>query len=392
MSATVMQQPRRIGLVSGEFPPMQGGVGDFTRELARELAALGHEVHILTRAGCQADDLPAGCVLYPLVDRWDWSIAGRLRAWVQRNGLQVLNLQYQAAAYDMHPAVNLLPGHLQGAPLVVTFHDLKVPYLFPKAGPLRWQAVRWLARRAAGVIVTNREDQQRIESQFAGRPLAVIPIGSNIAPTPPAGYDRAAWRRQLNVEPGETLIGYFGFLNESKGGEELLRMLYRLQCAGVPARLLMIGGRTGSSDPTNQAYAARLEHLAGSLEIRDRILWTGYVTPAEVSAHLLAVDCCVLPYRDGVSFRRGSLMAALAHGRPVISTTPAVPLPELLPGENMVLVPPLAPDALADAVQRLRDDPALCARLAAGTGRLAESFRWDAIARRTADFFGGVGA
>jgi len=38
----------RIGLITGEYPPMQGGVGDFTHELGKALAALGHEVHVLT--------------------------------------------------------------------------------------------------------------------------------------------------------------------------------------------------------------------------------------------------------------------------------------------------------------------------------------------------------
>ena len=38
----------RIGLVTGEFPPMEGGVGAFTEQLGRALKALGHEVHIIT--------------------------------------------------------------------------------------------------------------------------------------------------------------------------------------------------------------------------------------------------------------------------------------------------------------------------------------------------------
>ena len=41
----------KIGLVTAEYAPMQGGVGDFTREVARALAALGHEVHVVTSPG-----------------------------------------------------------------------------------------------------------------------------------------------------------------------------------------------------------------------------------------------------------------------------------------------------------------------------------------------------
>ena len=38
----------KIGLITGEYPPQQGGVGDFTRELARALMAAGHEAQVIT--------------------------------------------------------------------------------------------------------------------------------------------------------------------------------------------------------------------------------------------------------------------------------------------------------------------------------------------------------
>jgi glycosyltransferase involved in cell wall biosynthesis len=377
----------RIGIVTGEFAPMQGGVGDFTRELSTALAALDQQVFILAPAGCTWETPPAGVALQATVEQWNWSLANTLRRWVRQERLDAVNLQYQAAAYGMHPALNLLPGTLAGVPLVATLHDLKVPYLFPKAGRLRWWAVRRLAQRAAGVIVTNREDLLRLQGEgFTGR-LALIPIGSNIAATPPPDYDRAAWRAQWGVSPDEILLGYFGFLNESKGGEELVEALYTLQEAGVPAKLMMIGGRTGSSDTTNQAYADRIDALIAQRQVGDRVLRTGYVPAEDVSAALLAVDACVLPYRDGISFRRGSLMAALAHGRPVITTEPPVELPELKPGENVYLVPPHDPPALSAAVIALWEDPVLAARLATGAQALAQNFGWDAIAQATAGLF-----
>jgi glycosyltransferase involved in cell wall biosynthesis len=377
----------RIGIVTGEFPPMQGGVGDFTRELSTALSVVGHQVFVLAPVGSRWENAPAGCTLHATVGHWNWSLAGRLRRWVRASGLDLVDLQYQAAAYGMHPALNLLPPSLSGAPLVVTFHDLKVPYLFPKAGRLRWVAIRRLAQQAAGVIVTNREDRLRLEGVRATERLAVIPIGSNIPAQPPAGYDRAAWRAKWGVSPEETLLGYFGFLNESKGGEELIEALYRLHEARIPVKLLMIGGRTGSSDATNRAYADQIDMLIARRGVQDRIMRTGYVPAEAVSAAFLAADICVLPYRDGISFRRGSLMAALAHGRPIVATQPAVELPELRHKQNVYLVAPCNPLALAEAIIVLREDPVLRAQLAAGAEALARNFRWDAIAQATADFF-----
>jgi glycosyltransferase involved in cell wall biosynthesis len=95
----------------------------------------------------------------------------------------------------------------------------------------------------------------------------------------------------------------------------------------------------------------------------------------------------VLPYRDGVSFRRGTLHACLAHGRAVVTVRPRIDLPEVQDGENMLLADPRDPSGLAEAVQRLAADPDLRARLEAGAEALAAEFAWERIARRTASLF-----
>lgn len=406
----------RIGLVTGEYPPMQGGVGDFTHELERTLVEIGHQVHVITGKprthdqGPQAPDPGAPrSNVHRVVDEWRWGCWRQVLTLARELELETLNVQYQAAAYDMHPAINfigsiiyrgkrsgsIIPqeapfrrGHQERPPVVVTFHDLKVPYLFPKAGPLRWQMVRMLARRADGVIVTNYEDYLRLEGEVSSARLSLIPIGSNIPPVPPPDYDRGVERALWGVEPGDVLLGYFGFLNESKGGEELMRALAILVDRGVPAHLLMIGGRVGSSDVTNRTYADRVEGLIAELGLTDRVHWTGYTYPEAVSAGLLATDVCVLPYRDGVSFRRGTLHACLAHGRAVVTTRPAVPLPDVQEGENMLLVKPRDPQAVAEAVTRLVEDPVLRNRLEGGATALSSQFAWERIARQTAAFFG----
>jgi glycosyltransferase involved in cell wall biosynthesis len=268
---------------------------------------------------------------------------------------------------------------------------LKVPYLFPKAGPLRRWVVWMLARRADGVIVTNRGDELTVS---AVRPpiskVARIPIGSNIMPSPPAGYRRDTERARWNIGAGDLLLGTFGFLNESKGSEELIEALGQLVTQGLSAHLLMIGGRVGSSDPTNRAYAERVERLIADLGLEERVHRTGYVSSEEVSAALLATDLCVLPFRDGVSFRRGSLLACLAHGRAIVTTKPVGSLPEVRDGETMLLAEPESPDSVAQAVSRLAAEPPLRARLEAEATTLAEQFTWEQIARRTAAFFASL--
>jgi glycosyltransferase involved in cell wall biosynthesis len=381
----------KVGLVTGEFPPLEGGVGDFTRELALALAVRGVEVHIITRrasAGVQASAFR----VHALVGRWSFGSLFQIRALTASLGLNFLNLQYQAAAYDLSAPIHFLPRLISwGRPArqtktVITFHDLRIPYLFPKAGGLRPTAVTYLARTASGVIATDPADLAELRRRGVTK-ATQIPIGSNISPAPPAGYDRGAWRARWGVGAQEILLGYFGFLNASKGGDLLIESLACLVDGGLPVKLVLIGGRTGASDLTNAAFGDQLDERIAAGHLADRILRTGFVVPQEVSAHLLACDLLVLPYRDGVSFRRGSFMAALAHGCPIISTRPTEPLAELREAENICLVPPDSAEALTQAIRALIAQPQQRARLGDGARALSALFTWDRIAARTLEFY-----
>ncbi len=371
----------KIGLITGEYPPMQGGVGAFTQELAAALADLGHETHVITRVGCEEG--AKNFDVHPVAPNWGWRSCGRVPKLARKLGLDVLNVQYQAAAYDLHPAINFLTRRTRRQCTVVTFHDLKVPYLFPKAGPLRNRAVTMLALHADAAIVTNRADELALNSRQVGR-VARIPIGSNIALALPDNYDRQAWRSQLKLTASDILLGFFGFFNQRKGVETLVRAL-----AILPRNhhLLFIGGTVGSSDATNKAYAEHISALIAQLGLESRVHYTGYAPASEVSAAFTASDLCALPFADGISFHHGTLMAALAHKRPIVSTAPSVNLPELVHGENVWLVPPQDYSALAAAVTTLASNPERRQHLAQGASKLAAQFKWSHIAARTAELF-----
>jgi glycosyltransferase involved in cell wall biosynthesis len=409
----------KVCFLTGEYPPMQGGIADHTAHLARHLIPLGVEVSVLTsRKATRHPESPiSGLSVYSLIPAWGPGCWRQIPGWLGEHRPDVLHIQYQAAAYDLGGWVNWLPWWLRrgrtASRIVVTFHDLRVPYLFPKAGPLRWRSILALARHADAVVVTNQEDEETLrkalgirESGIGGSGnstaaladslspnspipnfLTLIPLGSNVDPQPPSDYDRDGWRARIGIDGHALLLAYFGFLNESKGGEELVLALERLARQGTDAHLLMIGGQVGDVDPTNRAYAGRVQSLIELHGLAERVHWTGYTSPEEVSANLLAADVVVMPYRDGVSFRRTTFIAALRHGRPVVTTHPATPLPELCDGDNLLLVPPGNVDRLTAAIGRLGDDPALRVRLSAGAQALGRRFEWPEISRRTLDLY-----
>ena len=396
------QSSDTVLLITGEYPPARGGVGDYTCRLALALQKRGVSPRVLTRrirAGHKertSQTLGQGTPFLrtPLLARR--ITFGTVLSALKFSWARIAHIQYQTGAYQMRPIVNLLPLLLKlrwRGPSVVTFHDLLEPYLFPKAGPVRMSANRLLARSASAVIATNPEDAARLRTWGVKR-MKLIPIGSNIQNNPPSDYSREAWRAASGIRPDTVLLAYFGFLNNSKGLEDLLHAVDALRGSG-DFRLLMVGGGIGASDPTNKQTAASLNSLAASLGLEDSLVWTGYLPTEEVSAALLSADMAVLPFSDGASFRRGSLLAVLEHELPVIttqskqmlSTEEADSWPELIDGENALLVTPGDREALASAVHRLSTDHELRHLLSKGASDLARYFNWERIALMHAELY-----
>jgi len=400
----------RIALLSAEYPPQPGGVGDYTARLGAALVDRGHEIFVFTiiNGRLQMIDLAGSnpnlqSAICNLQSNWGWNSWRAVRTALEHSRPDILHIQYQTGAYGMHPAINLLPWRLRRLRrrprVIVTAHDLLLPYLFPKAGPLR----RWVTRRlltdADAVVVTNQADFMRV-NQERSNVLNLIPIGSNIAVAPPPGYDRAAWRAGLHVAPNQTLLAYFGLISHTKGLDVLLDALARLP---PNIRLLIIGAAANA--PEDHAYAERIQQQIAAHGLASRVTITGHCPADQVSAHLLAADFVALPFSDGASFRRGSLLAVLAHGLPTVTTQPLEPrtgtrrvnrepagdplvlgsgfsIPRLEDGKNVLLVPPSDGQRLASAIVRLAHDPELRKRLAAGGRMLAQQFAWPAIAER----------
>lgn len=375
----------RIALVSGEYPPQPGGIGDYTQQLGTALAARGHSISVFTIAdghfqiiGLRQPPTPAQVTVCQSLSGWGWASWSAVQAAIATTHPDVLHIQYQTGAYGMHPAINLLPWRLRNMPkpprIAVTAHDLLLPYLFPKAGAVRrWVTARLLAD-ADAVVLTNNDDLAQAATMTC-QPPTLIPIGSNIAVAPPPGYNRATWRTQLGVPGDMMLVAFFGLMSHTKGLETLLDALALLP---ETTRLLIIGGAATTAQ--DRAYAETFARTIAAKGLQARIIITGHCSAAEVSAHLLAADVAALPFTDGASFRRGSLLAALAHGVPTVTTQPARPLPRLGDGEHVLLVAPGDATALAHTLTRLIHDPQLQERLRRAGPALVQQFSWEAIA------------
>ncbi len=376
--------------VTGEYPPMVGGVGRFTAELAGALQAQGAQSAVLTDEQVTASAGTVAVRVLPGRGSWGWGILSDIPARAHAAGAEWVHVQYQTAAFGMHPAVNILPYFLRrhGLRAAWTYHDLRVPYLFPKAGArLRNLVTRLPLRAADAVVVTNQSDWESVQGQVQRGQLHRIPIGSDIESRQFSAEERVQRRAARGYGSEQLVLGYFGFLNESKGGLTLIETLAALAGEGLDAHLLMIGERVGASDETNFRYLQRVEAAISEHGLDSRVQWTGHQSDAEVAADFNAIDVLVMPYEDGMSMRRSTLTAALANGCAIVTTHPQDPTPELRADSDLLLVPPRDPAATAAAVRRIAEDPRLAESLRANAREAARQFSWEVIAARHLEMY-----
>jgi len=157
-----------------------------------------------------------------------------------------------------------------------------------------------------------------------------------------------------------------GRLTPWKGQDDFLRAAAIVAERHPEARFLVVGDCVSSEAEraSDAAYRDDLHALADRLGIAHLVRFTGYRD--DVPAVMNALDVFVLPSHFepfGIV-----VLEAMAAARPIVATA-AGGVPDIVDdGREALLVPPQAPEALAEAVARLLDDPALADRL----GRAAE--------------------
>lgn len=204
------------------------------------------------------------------------------------------------------------------------------------------------------VTCTERMRDELLSRGFSPDSVTTIYPGICSRPVPQDGPTRTEWwRRRIGLGPQEFLIGTVGRLSPEKGQTHLLEAFARVGAEMPRAKLVLVGG--GTDKGILERHAARLRYA-------DRIFFTGELPPDEVAALYPLVSLFVLPsLREQVP---GSLLEAMAHGRPVVASGVGG-IPEILRHEATgLLVPPGDPEALAEAILTLYRDESLRNRLA----------------------------
>jgi glycosyltransferase involved in cell wall biosynthesis len=219
---------------------------------------------------------------------------------------------------------------------------------------------------ARGLLAVNELAAKLVTRQHPSLPRQVMPqLG--------VGLPLQGTRRD---QPGLT-IGFFGRLIPEKGLDLLFRACVKL-----------VGRWTISVVGTGPAQE-ELEGLAERLGIAGRVTWLGALPRQQVDEIWPRLDCLVLPSRTAPRWVEGTpraAMEAMAHGVAVVASA-AGALPEIVDSAGLV-VPEEDVIAIAEALQRLHDDPLERERLAAaGRLRVMSEYTDAAIAGKTLRFW-----
>ncbi len=272
---------------------------------------------------------------------------------------------------DVVHGTNYVVPPTRSAARVVTVHDLTV-VRFPELCDPPTLTFAGLVRRAvaegAWVHTPSRFVAEEVVAEFGAEPARVrtVPHGVPSRPTapvvasgdPPLVLPQGTNRYVLavgTVEPRKDLPGLVRAFEQIAGGHS-------------DVALVLAGGDGWGASALTQTIAAS--------PWAARVVRTGYVDDPVLDALLRSASVLAFPsVYEGFGLPP---LEAMAAGVPVVATATGA-VPEVV-GEAGILVPPGDVDALAGALDRVLEDAALQAQLAAAGVDRARRFTWAACA------------
>ncbi|HEV2450263.1 MAG TPA: glycosyltransferase family 4 protein [Thermoplasmata archaeon] len=244
------------------------------------------------------------------------------------------------------------------------------------------------------VVSTRRYLAELKRFGHTGTSRTIYPYIDPADYTRPAPEAAQATCRKFGLAPTDPFILVVGRMDPMKGQDRAIRAFEEVARSRPELRLVLVGNGSFSSSGSGMGlsksanWRAKLEALVRSLDLRDRVIFTGHVPQPELDGLYERCRFTVLPsVREGFGL---VVVEGWIHDKPVIVTDRAGVAELIKDGSNGMVFDPDRPDGLVGKMEKLLDSDSLCRKLGREGARTARLCSIEAAALAEAELFGDL--
>ena len=295
-------------MVTGSYPPLKCGIGDYTHSLAKALADRNIKMAVLTSSSGDKQSDADGAEVFPLVNRWGFRDLRKVLTAFRRWTPDIVHVQYPTQGYGRRWLPNMLPliAFLMGKKVVQTWHE-----------GIGWRNVpRYLLQAIipGGLVAVRPQYRERLPLLLRwglwNKTFACIKNASAI-PLAELDDQQKSLLRNKYLNGQKRLIVFFGFVYPHKGVELLF------QIADPVSDQIVIAGEIDKDGAAHQEILQR----ASAAPWQDKVTVTGFMPSNDIAELLAVADAVILPFRLGGGEWNTSLHGAVRQGTLVITTS-----------------------------------------------------------------------
>ena len=374
----------RVLMLCYDYPPATSGAAQATAALAEGLAAHGVAVDVVTGGGHAVSEskvvwgeaaegivavhrVPSrrpgnDCSGFRRAAAYLTAATPVVRQLLRRQSYDVVHVAFAPPAAAMLPLLDL-----GGAAVIMSLRGVDVPGAAHGAArsthPLRRHVARWLWRRADRVVVPSESLGRLAHAIHPELRYASVPLGVDPASFRPRGALRRAPDGVIRCLAVARLVPHNGLEDLVDAVSLLDRRRFQLEIVGA--------------GPSGTVLRARVRRLGLESQVR----LTGWLDRPQLIRRYREADLFTLAPQ--VESLGGSFLEALASGLPIVGST-AGSIPELLGhGRHGIVVAPGLPHELAQAIDRLAEDPRRRAEMSRrNRAEAVEKYAWNRLTPR----------